>query len=95
MITEHALLPVKPGLEEEFMVAFEQASPLIAATDGFLGLRLASSLETPNHFMLLVDWESLEAHTRGVSRIGTLHAVERTASPLLRAVPGGRALCLD
>ena len=65
MITEHALLPVIPGLEEQFMAAFERARPLIAATEGFLGLQLSRSIETPNHFLLLVSWASVQAHTVG------------------------------
>lgn len=65
MITEHALLPVKPGMEEDFMVAFGPARELIAATPGFVGLSLSRSLETPNHFLLLVRWETVEAHTVG------------------------------
>lgn len=65
MITEHALLPVIVGLEDEFMAAFEQARPLISATDGYLGLQLSRSIETPNHFLLLVSWQSVEAHTIG------------------------------
>ncbi|GAA3323170.1 antibiotic biosynthesis monooxygenase family protein [Paeniglutamicibacter sulfureus] len=65
MITEHALLPVIIGMEDEFMAAFEQARPLIAATDGFLGLQLSRSIETPNHFLLLASWENVEAHTVG------------------------------
>ncbi|MBV1779723.1 antibiotic biosynthesis monooxygenase [Paeniglutamicibacter sp. ABSL32-1] len=65
MITEHALLPVISGMEDEFMSAFEQARPLISATAGFLGLQLSRSIETPGHFLLLVSWESVEAHTIG------------------------------
>ena len=65
MITEHALLPVIEGMEDEFMAAFEHARPHIAATDGFLGLHLSRSIETTNHFLLLVSWESIEAHTVG------------------------------
>lgn len=65
MITEHALLPVIEGMEVEFMAAFEQARPFISATDGFLGLHLSRSIETPHHFLLLVSWEDVEAHTVG------------------------------
>ncbi len=47
------------------MTAFERARPLIAATEGYLGLQLSRSIETPNHFLLMVSWESVEAHTIG------------------------------
>ncbi|MDQ0095902.1 antibiotic biosynthesis monooxygenase family protein [Paeniglutamicibacter psychrophenolicus] len=65
MITEHALLPVIAGMEDEFMAAFEQTRPFISATEDFGGLQLSRSIETPNHFLLLVSWASVEAHTVG------------------------------
>lgn len=65
MITEHALLPVLPGQEEEFEVAFAQAREIIAAMPGFGGLTLSRSIESPSTYLLLVEWERLEDHTEG------------------------------
>ena len=65
MITEHALLEVVPGLEPEFVKAMEQAKSLIAASPGFLSLRVERCLERPNCFLLLAEWEHLEDHTEG------------------------------
>ncbi|UKA70662.1 antibiotic biosynthesis monooxygenase family protein [Arthrobacter sp. FW306-06-A] len=65
MITEHALLPVIAGQEEEFEAAFKQARPIIASMPGFVSLSLSRSVETPNTYLLLVEWESLEDHTVG------------------------------
>ncbi len=65
MILEQAVLPVKPGQEEAFLAAFERASPIIAGQAGFRTLRLSRCLERPSSFLLLVEWDSLEAHTEG------------------------------
>ena len=65
MILEHAILPVTPGREAEFEVAFSEARKLIAGMPGFRGLRLSRSLETPNEYLLLVEWTSVEAHDPG------------------------------
>ena len=65
MITEHALLEVVPGREPEFVKAMEQAKSLIAASPGFVSLRVERCVERPNCFLLLVEWESLEDHTQG------------------------------
>ena len=73
MILEHAVLPVRPGQEPAFEAAFAQAMPLIEATPGFCGLTLSRSAESPSTYLLLVDWESVEAHTvgfRGSDRYG-------------------------
>jgi heme-degrading monooxygenase HmoA len=65
MILEHALLPVVPGREAAFEAAFAQAKAIIASMPGFVDLRLSRSLETPNEYLLLVHWESVEAHEQG------------------------------
>jgi heme-degrading monooxygenase HmoA len=65
MILEHAVLPVIPGREAEFLAAFELAKPIISSRPGFVKLSLHRGVERPNDFLLLVQWESLEAHTVG------------------------------
>lgn len=65
MILEHALLPVKPGREREFVAAFEEAKRIIASMPGFEGLTLSRCQERPSTFLLLVQWATLEDHTVG------------------------------
>ncbi len=43
----------------------EGAKALIAASPGFVSLRVERCLERPNCFLLLVGWERLEDHTEG------------------------------
>jgi heme-degrading monooxygenase HmoA len=65
VITEHALLEVVPGRELEFVASMEQAKSLISASPGFISLRVDRCVERSNRFLLLVEWESLEDHTKG------------------------------
>ncbi|SDT14214.1 antibiotic biosynthesis monooxygenase family protein [Microterricola viridarii] len=65
MILEHALLPVLPGREAEFEAAFALARPLIERQPGFLHLSLSRGIESPSTYLLLVGWESVEAHEQG------------------------------
>jgi heme-degrading monooxygenase HmoA len=65
VITEHALLPVIPGQEAEFIETMDRAKAIIAASPGFISLRVSRCLERPSAFLLLVEWETLEAHTEG------------------------------
>jgi heme-degrading monooxygenase HmoA len=65
VITEHALLDVVPGREHEFVGAMERAKTFIAASPGFVSLRVERCLERPSRFLLLVQWERLEDHTVG------------------------------
>jgi heme-degrading monooxygenase HmoA len=64
-VLEAARLDVRPGQAEAFLGAFAQARPMIEATPGFLGLDLRRCVEEPDRFLLLVEWESVEAHTVG------------------------------
>ena len=65
MILEVAILDVRSGLEREFEVAFSEASTIIASMPGHLSHQLQCCIETPNRYLLLVNWTSLEAHTIG------------------------------
>jgi heme-degrading monooxygenase HmoA len=65
MILEVALLNVRPGAEVEFEMAFQQASPIISSMPGFVSHQLQRCIEVPNRYILLVNWESLDAHTVG------------------------------
>lgn len=65
MILEHAILDVKPGLAAEFEAAMAEALPLISASDGFQGLEVRRCIESPDRYVLLVKWESVEAHDPG------------------------------
>lgn len=65
MITEAAMLQVKPGLTRQFEQSFKEASPLIASIDGYLGHELQHCMEDDHKYLLLVRWRSLEDHTVG------------------------------
>jgi heme-degrading monooxygenase HmoA len=65
MILEHAILEVKPGMEAEFESAMQQASPLIAASEGFVAIEVKPCIEKPGRYLLLVQWTSVEAHEIG------------------------------
>lgn len=65
MILEMAILDVIPGQENEFESAFAKASGIISSMTGYVSHQLQLCLETQNRYLLLVYWETLEAHTVG------------------------------
>ena len=66
VILEHAILPVTPGREADFEAAFAEATPIIAGhARASSTCSLSRSIETPNEYLLLVHWESVEAHAIG------------------------------
>lgn len=65
MILEAAFLQVKAGQEEQFEAAFRRAAPIIAAAEGYVRHELQRCMEQEGKYLLLVWWETLEAHTEG------------------------------
>lgn len=65
MILEVAILDVKPEQSQDFEAAFARAQTIIAAMDGYRGHTLKRCIEKPARYVLLVRWETLEAHTQG------------------------------
>jgi heme-degrading monooxygenase HmoA len=65
VILEVAILDVKPGSAAEFESAFKTASTIISSMPGYLTHELRRCIETENRYLLLVHWQTLEAHTVG------------------------------
>ena len=65
MIMELAILNLLPGKSEEFETAFSQAQQIIASMPGYVSHQLSKCVERENRYVLLVNWETLEHHTKG------------------------------
>ena len=65
MILEVVILDVIQEYEKEFESAFVEASNIIASMTGYTSHQLQHCLERENRYLLLVQWETLEAHTIG------------------------------
>jgi heme-degrading monooxygenase HmoA len=65
MVLEIADIAVLPGTEEEFAAAVREGIRYVSDTPGFRNARLTRCIETPGRFVLLIEWDSVEAHTVG------------------------------
>lgn len=65
MVLEHAVITVRPGTTADFEGALHRARSVIAGSHGFVSLALHRGVETPDRYLLLVEWETLEDHTVG------------------------------
>ena len=62
MIVEHALLPILPGQESAFDASMLEALPIITSADKCFGAEVRRHVENGSVYLLLVRWESVEAH---------------------------------
>ena len=64
-VLEVAMLQVRPGQADAFEAAFGQAQSIIAAMRGYRSHELQRCIEHDHQYVLLVRWDTLEAHTVG------------------------------
>ncbi|MBU6419365.1 MAG: antibiotic biosynthesis monooxygenase [Proteobacteria bacterium] len=62
MVTEFAHIEVKPGMEKAFLEGAAKSRPIFLAAEGCFGMGVQRSVEEPHKFLLMVQWESVEAH---------------------------------
>jgi heme-degrading monooxygenase HmoA len=71
MVLEIADIAVNPGEEDDFVTAYQSVRDVLATTPGCISVRMTRGVESPSRFVLLVEWESIEAHEvnfRGTDR---------------------------
>ncbi|MDP9092588.1 MAG: antibiotic biosynthesis monooxygenase [Actinomycetota bacterium] len=77
MVVEIADIRIATGAEEEFELAFRGAREVLASTLGCLSVRMTHGIESPSRYVLLVEWESVQAHEqnfRGTERFAAWRA---------------------
>ena len=75
MITEHALITIQAGRQAEFEAEFPKAQAVISQATGFIDLQLQRGIESPETYLLLIHWQTLDDHTDWLPSVGTFHAM--------------------
>ena len=68
MILEHVLIEVAAERSDDYLAAFAEARPLVLRQPGCRSCRLLPRLEGGGNFLLLIEWEQVEDHTKGFRR---------------------------
>jgi heme-degrading monooxygenase HmoA len=77
MVLEVADIEVNPGAEDDFTAAYLGVREVLTSTPGCRSARMTRGLESPSRFVLLVEWDSVDAHElnfRGTDRFVTWRA---------------------
>ncbi|MDT5034265.1 MAG: hypothetical protein QOC94_4436 [Actinoplanes sp.] len=64
MVLEVALIDVLPGQEDAFVVSYSLGYPVLAGTPGCRSVRMTRGIESPSRFVLLVEWDDVQAHEK-------------------------------
>jgi heme-degrading monooxygenase HmoA len=63
MVLEVATIEVRPGEEDAFAAAYRRVRIEVIGAPGCRSVRLTRGVESPSRFVLLVEWDSVAAHT--------------------------------
>jgi heme-degrading monooxygenase HmoA len=64
MILEIADIRIPPGKQAEFDAAIIRGlTTVISTSKGFRGYKVNKCIETPERYVLMIYWETLESHT--------------------------------
>jgi heme-degrading monooxygenase HmoA len=78
MVLEVADIEVTPGTEDQFAAAYRSVRDMLVGTPGCRAARMTRGIESPSRFVLLVEWDNVEAHEqnfRGTDRFVTWRGV--------------------
>jgi heme-degrading monooxygenase HmoA len=87
MVLEVASIHVQPGSEEAFASAYRGVREMVAATPGFVSIRMTRGVESPSRFVLLVEWDSVEAHLQNFRSTGRFTAWRAAIGPFFAEPP--------
>lgn len=62
MVLEVGDIAIIPGQEDEFILAYRGVRDVLATTPGCRSVRMTRGVESPARFVLLVEWDDVEAH---------------------------------
>jgi heme-degrading monooxygenase HmoA len=66
MILEIADITIPPGKQAEFDEAIARAlRTVVAKAQGLRGFQVHKGIESPERYVLMIQWDTLEAHTVG------------------------------
>jgi heme-degrading monooxygenase HmoA len=88
MIVERALLTLKPGTSKaDFAAAYALAKPHIASSPGFRKIEMRQGVESPDTYLLLVWWDTVENHMKDFRESNAFVEWRKHLGPLFAAPP--------
>ena len=87
MVLEIAQFDITPGHEDAFAAAYQEARPLITGTEGCRSVRMTRGVESPSRFVLMVEWDSVEAHEQNFRATDTFPRWRALISPHFASAP--------
>ncbi|MCC3374266.1 antibiotic biosynthesis monooxygenase [Cohnella sp. REN36] len=65
MVVEIIRYNIAPDSAEHFTQAYEEAGTYLKRSEYCLSYEVIQGIEEPNHFIVRIEWDSLEGHMQG------------------------------
>ena len=65
MVLEYIRYTVAAGQAEGFLTAYADAGAVLDKDEHCLGYEVSQGVEEPEHFIVRIQWDSVEGHERG------------------------------
>lgn len=65
MVVEYIRYEVPPAQHEAFVAAYRDAAQQLESSGHCLRYELSEGVEEPDHFIVRIEWDSVEGHERG------------------------------
>ena len=85
MVLEVALIDVTDP--DAFAAAFLEAREILAGTPGCRSVRMTRGIESPERFVLLVEWDDVEAHEQSFRQTDRFARWRAAIGPWFAAPP--------
>jgi heme-degrading monooxygenase HmoA len=86
-VLEVADIRVQAGTADQFVAAFREVRSVLAGTPGCRSVRMTHGIESPERFVLLVEWESIEAHEQNFRATDRFNTWRAAIGPFFEAAP--------
>lgn len=87
MVLEVATIEVRVGEEEAFIEAYRRGREELVSTPGLRSARMTRGVESPSKFVLLVEWDSVEAHQVNFRETDRFQRWRAAVGPFFAAPP--------
>ncbi len=88
MILELADIQIQPDMQAEFEAAIlHGVKTVISPSRGFRGYKINKGIESPERYLLMIFWETLENHTVDFRESPAFPAWRTIVSPFFAAPP--------
>jgi heme-degrading monooxygenase HmoA len=87
MVLEVAEIKITPGQEDAFKEAYRTARTFVEVSPGLRSMRMTQGVENPSRFVLLIEWDSVEAHEQGFRETDRFPKWREAIGPFFAAPP--------